>query len=62
MAEIEDQLAMEENLLEEDQYLMDVNMCNLETTDGGSQTYWHLAVKAAQSAKQQQSSFQAGIG
>ena len=48
---IEEQLAMgEESLEEEDRYLLEVNLEDLETTSGESQTYWLLAIQAAREA------------
>jgi hypothetical protein len=38
-------------LLEEDKYLAEVNLGNLETTSGERQHYWLLAIKTAQKAK-----------
>jgi len=39
-----------EGLAEEDRYLMEINLDDLETTSGEHQAYWLLAVKAARQA------------
>ena len=62
LAEIEEQLAMDEDLLEEDEYLMEVNLDDLNNSSGTSQEYWFLAIKAARMAKQLLTSPPAGIG
>ena len=41
----------EEGLLEEDQYLMEVDLEDLETTSGERQEYWLLAIKTARQAR-----------
>ncbi len=38
-------------LLEEDKYLVEVNMGDMETTSGKCQHYWLLAIKTARKAK-----------
>ena len=50
LAEIEEQIEMEDDLLEEDQYLMEINLGNLNRSSGVSHEYWLLAVKAARAA------------
>ena len=42
----------EEGLLEEDKYLLEVNLEDLETTNGERQEYWLLAIRAAREACQ----------
>jgi len=37
----------EDGLLEEDRWLLEVNLDDLETTSGETQAYWLLAIKAA---------------
>ena len=37
----------EDGLEEEDRWLLEVNLDDLETTSGETQTYWLLAIKAA---------------
>ena len=37
----------EDGLLEEDRWLLEVNLDDLETTSGETQAYWVLAIKAA---------------
>ncbi len=37
----------EAGLLEEDQWMMEVNLGNLEITSGENEEYWLLAIKAA---------------
>ena len=42
---IEDQLELgEEGLEEEDKYLLEINLDDLTTTSGETQTYWLLAI------------------
>lgn len=48
--EIQQELG-DEGLLEEDKYLMEVNLEDLEVTSGERQTYWLLAIRAAREAK-----------
>ena len=48
---IEEQQAMGlDGLAEEDKYLMEISLGDLETTSGEYQAYWLLAVKAARHA------------
>ena len=50
---LEDQLELgEEGLEEEDRYLFDINLDNLDTTSGEDQTYWLLALEAPWNARQ----------
>ena len=50
--EIERQQEMvSEGLLEEDKFLAEVNLEDLESTNGDRQEYWLLAIKSAQKAK-----------
>jgi hypothetical protein len=45
---IEDELELGgEGLAEEDLYLLEINLDDLETTSGEDQTYWLLAIRAA---------------
>ncbi len=37
-------------LLEEDQWMLEVNLGDLETTGGEQEEYWLLAIKAARTA------------
>ncbi len=39
-----------EDLLEEDQYLAEVNLEDLESTSGERQEYWLIAIRAAREA------------
>jgi hypothetical protein len=39
-----------DDLLEEDQYLAEVNMEDLETSSGERQEYWLMAIRAARKA------------
>ena len=39
-----------EGLLEEDKYLLEVNLEDMETTSGERQEYWLLAIRAAREA------------
>eukprot|EP00984_Skeletonema_dohrnii_P006037 scaffold2136_cov79-Skeletonema_dohrnii-CCMP3373.AAC.4 len=39
-----------DGLAEEDRYLMEINLGDLETTSGEYQAYWLLSVKAARDA------------
>ena len=49
---IEDQLELgEEGLEEEDKYLLEINLDDLTTTSGETQTYWLLAIRAAREAR-----------
>jgi hypothetical protein len=46
--EIKEQMELgEAGLLEEDQFMMEVNLGNLENTSGENREYWLLAIKAA---------------
>ena len=46
--EIKEQMELgEAGLLEEDQWMMKVNLWNLENTSGENKEYWLLAIKAA---------------
>jgi hypothetical protein len=50
-SEIEDQLSKgEEGLLDEHTFLLEVNLDELHETDGDSQEYWLLAIRAARVA------------
>lgn len=49
--QIEEQLEMEEDLLEEHQYLMDINLGDMDNGTGEQHEYWLLAVQAARAAK-----------
>ncbi len=49
--EIEEQMELEEaGLLEEDLWMMEVNLGDLECTSGGKEEYWLPAIKAARVA------------
>ena len=49
---LEDQLEIgEEGLEEEDQFLLEINLEDLGTSSGEDQTYWLLALEAAQEAR-----------
>jgi len=51
MREIEKQLELgTEGLPQEDRYLLEINLKDLETTSGEKQTYWLLAIRAARRA------------
>jgi hypothetical protein len=46
--EVKEQMELgEAGLLEEDQWMMEVNLGNLENTSGEHEEYWLLAIKAA---------------
>jgi hypothetical protein len=50
--EIEHQLELgATGLLQEDKYLMEINLEDMESTSGKRQEYWLLAITAAQEAK-----------
>ena len=50
-AEIETQLELgADDLLEEDKYLLEVNLGNLEDSTGDTQAYWLLAIRTAREA------------
>lgn len=51
LAEIEEQLENGDDLLPEDQYLMEVNLGDINNSTGDSHEYWLLAVRAARVAK-----------
>ena len=49
---IEDQLELgEDGLEEEDKYLLEINLDDLTTTSGKTQTYWLLAIRGARDAR-----------
>ena len=49
---IEDQLELGgEGLDEQDRYLLEINLEDLETTTGEDQTYWLLAIQAARESR-----------
>ena len=50
--QIEEQFESEEELLEEHQYLLDLNVGDMTIGTGDKQEYWLLAVQAARRAKQ----------
>ncbi len=48
---IEHQIELgEDSLEEEDKYLLEINLEDLESTSGKAQTYWLLAIQAAKEA------------
>ena len=50
---LEDQLELgEEGLLEEDRFLLDINLDDMDTSSGEDQAYWLLALEAARDARQ----------
>jgi hypothetical protein len=50
---LEDQLELgEEGLAEEDRFLLEINLDDLDTSSGEDQTYWLLALEAARDARQ----------
>jgi hypothetical protein len=51
-----------EDLTEEDQYLAEVNLEDLEHTSGELQVYWLVAIHAAQEASRLQGSSQSNVG
>jgi hypothetical protein len=51
LLEIEGQLENGDDLLPEDQYLMEVNLGDIDQSSGDGHEYWLLAVKAARVAK-----------
>ena len=51
LKEIEAQLASEEELLEEDKYLLEINIGDILIGTSNRQEYWLLAIQAAQVAK-----------
>ena len=53
--ELEHQMSLDENgLTEEDQYLLELNLDNLDHSTGEDQAIWLLLLKAARKAQQQQ--------
>jgi hypothetical protein len=50
-----------EDLVEEDQYLMEVNLEDLEHTLGERQEYWLVAIQAAREASQLQGLSQTNV-
>ena len=49
---LEDQLEIgDEGLEEEDQFLLEINLEDLDTSSGEDQTYWLLALEAAREAR-----------
>ena len=51
LLEIEGQLEMGDDLLPEDQYLMEINLGDIDSSSGDGHEYWLLAIKAARVAK-----------
>ncbi len=51
LLEIEGQLETEDELLPEDQYLMEINLGDIDNSSGDGHEYWLLAIKAARVAK-----------
>jgi hypothetical protein len=50
--EIKEQMELGQGrLLEEDQWMMEVNLGNLENTSGENEEYWLLAIKAVREAE-----------
>ncbi len=62
LQDIERQLSCEEDLLEEDRYLMEIDVGDMLYTSGEQQEYWLLAVQAARKAKQLSVAIPEGIG
>ena len=64
LEEIEEQLEQEDNLLEEDRYLLEMNIGDMSQVKGTDQEYWLLAMRAARTAKDLQVAAQpqTGIG
>ncbi len=66
--EIEEQIELGEvGLLEEEHWMMKINLGDLENTSGEQEEYWLLAIKAAQVAamltrQQNQSAQQTAVG
>ena len=53
LKEIETQMEMEkDDLLPEDQYLLEINLGDIQQSSGDREEYWLMAVKAARVAKQ----------
>ncbi len=51
-----------EDLTDEDHYLAEVNLEDLEHTSGKRQEYWLVAIQAAQEASRLQGSSQSNVG
>ena len=51
-----------EDLTEEDQYLAEVNLEDLEHTSGERQEYWLVAIKAAREASRLKGLLQSNVG
>ncbi len=51
LLEIEGQLETEDDLLPEDQYLMEINLGDIDNSSGDGHEYWLMAIKAARVAK-----------
>ena len=51
-----------EDLTEEDQYLAEVNLEDLEHTSGKQQEYWLVAIQAAQETRKLQGSSESNVG
>ena len=50
---LEEQMELgEEGLAEEDRYLLDINLDDLDNTTGEDQIYWLLAIQSAREARQ----------
>ena len=49
-----------EGLREEDEYLMEINLDDLESSSGETQQYWLLAIRAARLAQQLETEEAAG--
>ena len=62
LQEIGTQLASEETLSEEDQYLLEINLGDMSSSSGEAQEYWMLAIQAARRAKQLRAHLAEGIG
>ncbi len=62
LQEIGAQLAREDELSEEDQYLLEINVGDISTGSGEAQEYWMLAIQAARRAKQLRDHITEGIG
>ena len=60
--EIEAQLASEEPLSEEDQYLLEINTGDIWDGAGGFQEYWLLVIQTVRRAKQAHDHTPEGIG
>ena len=61
---IEEQLEQEDDLLEEDKYLIEMHIGDMSQSEGTDQEYWLLAMRAARAAKDLQVAAhpQTGIG